>query len=62
MTWQRDAGCGHRSLADGHRVMAAPRSRLRALCLSSQQGEMASAVAVLNRMIQTAKPISVRAA
>ena len=36
--------------------------RLRARVLSSQQGEAAIAVEVLNRMIRVAKPVSVRIA
>ena len=36
--------------------------KLRARGLPAQQGEIALAVEVLNRMIRTAKPISVRAA
>jgi hypothetical protein len=35
--------------------------RLRASTLSGQQGEVAIGVSVLNRMIQTGKPICVRA-
>jgi len=37
-------------------------SALRARSLPTQRGEVAVAVAVLNKMIQVAKPISVRAA
>jgi len=34
--------------------------KLRARSLPTQQGEVTIAVAVLNRMIRTAKPVSVR--
>jgi hypothetical protein len=36
--------------------------KLRARTLSGQQGEVALAVSVLNRMTRTAKPVSVRVA
>ncbi len=36
--------------------------KLRARTLPGQQGEAAIAVAMLNRMIQTAKPVSMRRA
>jgi hypothetical protein len=36
--------------------------KLRARSLPAQKGEVAIAVAVLNRMIRTAKPVSVRVA
>jgi len=35
--------------------------KLRARTVSGQRGEVAIAVSILNRMIQTGKPISVRA-
>ena len=57
-------GYGRRSLAETGigRYKAAIGPRLRARTLPGQQGEAAIAVEVLNRMIRTAKPVSVRAA
>jgi hypothetical protein len=64
MAWQRATGYGRRSLAETavgrHKAIIGP--RLRARSLPAQQGEAVIAVAVLNRMIRTAKPISVRVA
>jgi hypothetical protein len=64
MAWQRATGYGRRSLAETaigrHKAIIGP--RLRARTLSAQRGEAAIAVAVLNRMIRVAKPISVRVA
>ena len=64
MAWQKATGYGRRSLAETGigRYKAAIGPRLRARTLLGQQGEAAIAVAVLNRMIRTAKPISVRVA
>ena len=64
MAWQRATGYGRRSHAETaagrHKGLIGP--KLRARSLPAQQGETAIAVAVLNRMIRVAKPISVRAA
>ena len=64
MAWQKTTGYGRRSLAETGigRYKAAIGLRLRARTLPGQQGEAAIAVEVLNRMIRTAKPISVRVA
>src|SRR5918911_2035941 len=64
MAWQRATGYGRRSLAETAvgRFKAIIGPRLRARGLPAQQGEAAIAVAVLNRMIRVAKPISVRVA
>jgi hypothetical protein len=64
MAWQKATGYGRRSLAETavgrYKALIGP--RLRARGLPAQQGEAAIAVGVLNRMIRTAKPISVRVA
>jgi hypothetical protein len=62
--WQRATGYGRRNHADTamgrYKHLIGP--RLRARSLSGQQGEVvAIGVSVLNRMIQTGKPVSVRA-
>ncbi|HYZ34347.1 MAG TPA: IS5 family transposase [Crenalkalicoccus sp.] len=64
MAWQRATGYGRRSLAETAvgRFKAIIGPRLRARGLPAQQGEAAIAVAVLNRMIRAAKPVSVRVA
>jgi hypothetical protein len=64
MAWQQATGYGRRSLAETGigRYKAAIGPRLRARTLTGQQGEAAIAVEVLNHMIRTAKPISVRVA
>ena len=64
MAWQKVTGYGRRSLAETGigRYKAAIGPRLRARTLLGQQGEVALAVEVLNRMIRTAKPVSVRSA
>ncbi len=64
MAWQQTTGYGGRSLAETGigRYKAAISPRLRARTLPGQQGEVALAVEVLNRMIRTAKPVSVRSA
>ena len=64
MAWQKATGYGRRSLAETGigRYKAAIGPQLRARTLAGQQGEAAIAVEVLNRMIRTAKPISVRVA
>ena len=62
MAWQRTSGYGRRSLVETavgrYKHLIGP--KLRARTLIAQQGEAALAVAVLNRMIRTAKPVSVR--
>ena len=64
MSWQKATGYGRRALAetavDRYKGIIGP--GLRARSFAAQQGEAAIAVAALNRMIQTARPISVRAA
>ena len=64
MAWQRATGYGRRSLAETAvgRFKAIIGPKLRARSLPAQRGEAATAVGVLNRMIRTAKPISVRVA
>ena len=60
--WQQATGYGRRSLVETaigrYKHLIGP--KLRARTLAGQQGEAALAVAVLNRMIRTAKPISAR--
>jgi len=62
MAWQRATGYGRRSLVETaigrYKHLIGP--KLRARTLPGQQGEAALAVAVLNRMIKTAKPVTVR--
>ena len=62
MAWQKATGYGRRSLVETaigrYKHIIGP--RLRARSSDGQQGEVAIAVQVLNRMIRTAKPISVR--
>jgi Transposase DDE domain len=64
MGWQRATGYGRRSLGEcaigRYKRLIGP--RLRARSPSGQQGEVALAVQALNRMIRTAKPVSVRIA
>jgi hypothetical protein len=62
MGWQRATGYGRRSLVETAigRYKRLVGATLRASTLSGQQGEAAMAVAVLNRMIRVAKPVSVR--
>ncbi len=64
MAWQKATGYGRRSLAETGigRYKAAIGPRLRARTRLGQQGEVALAVEVLNRMIRAAKPVSVRSA
>jgi hypothetical protein len=63
-TWRRAAQYGERSLIETAigRYKALIGSRLRARLLPNQQGEVALAAEVLNRMIRTGKPVSVRVA
>ncbi len=62
MAWQQASGYGRRSLVETaigrYKHLIGP--KLRARTLSGQQGEAALAVATLNRMIRTAKPVFVR--
>ncbi len=62
MGWQRVTGYGRRNLVETAigRYKHLIGRRFRARTLPGQQGEAALAVAVLNRMIRTAKPVSVR--
>ena len=64
MAWQRASGYGRRSVVETaigrYKHLIGP--KLRARTLPGQQGEVALAVAVLNRMIRIAKPISERRA
>ena len=64
MGWQKATGYGRRNQAETamarYKHLIGP--KLRARSLPAQQGEVAIAAAVLNRMIRTAKPVSVRAA
>jgi hypothetical protein len=62
MAWQKATGYGRRSLIETAigRYKSIIGSRLRARDFAAQQGEVAIAVEALNRMIQVAKPISVR--
>ncbi len=64
MTWQKATGYGRRSLAETAvgRYKAIIGPKLRARMLLAQQGEVAMAVEVLNRMTRVAKPVSVRVA
>ena len=63
MAWQRATGYGRRSLAETavgrYKGLIGP--KLRARSLPAQQGEVATAAKVLNRMIWVAKPVSIRA-
>ena len=64
MAWQQATGYGRRSLtgtaAGRYKAISGP--KLRARLLPAQQGEVAMAVEVLNRMIRPAKPVSIRVA
>ncbi len=64
MGWQQASGYGRRNLVETaigrHKHLIGP--KLRARTLPGQQGEAAIAVAALNRMIRTAKPVSIRRA
>jgi transposase len=62
MAWQRATSYGRRSLAETAvgRYKAIIGPKLRARSLPAQQGETTIAVEVLNRMIQVAKPVSIR--
>ena len=62
MAWQQATGYGRRSLADSavgrYKAIIGPKPRAR--ILPAQHGEAAMPAEVLNRMIQVAKPISIR--
>jgi Transposase DDE domain len=64
MGWQKATDYGRRSLVETaigrYKHLIGP--ALRARTLPTQQAEVATGVAVLNRMIRVAKPVSVRAA
>ena len=64
MGWQKATGYGRRNQAETamarYKHLIAP--KLRARSLPAQKGEVAIGVAVLNTMIRTAKPVSVRVA
>ncbi len=64
MGWQRATGYGRRNQAETamsrYKRLIGP--KLGARSLLAQQGEVAIGVAVLNRMIRTAKPVSIRVA
>ena len=64
MAWQKATGYGRRSLAETAvgRYKAIIGPKLRARGLPAQQGEVAIASEVLNRMIRVAKPVSIRVA
>ena len=61
--WQRETGYGRRNHAETamsrYKHLIGP--KLRARTLSGQQAEVAIAVSVLNRMMRTGKPVSLRA-
>ena len=62
MAWQKATGYDRRSLVETaigrYKHIIGP--KLRARLSSSQQGEVAIAIQILNRMIRIAGPISVR--
>jgi hypothetical protein len=62
MGWQRATGYGRRNLAESamgrYKHLIGP--KLRARTDAGQQGEVALAVQVLNRMIREAKPVTIR--
>ena len=64
MGWQKATGYGRRNQAKTamarYKHLIGP--KLRARSLPAQKGEAAIAVAVLNTMIRTTKPVSVRVA
>ena len=61
MAWQKATGYGRRSLVETAigRYKHIIGSKLRARLPNSQQGEVAIAIQILNRMIRIAKPLSV---
>jgi len=62
MGWQKATGFGRRNQAETavarYKHLIGP--KLRARSLPAQRGEVAVAIAVLNQMIGTVKPVSVR--
>ncbi|NPD70119.1 hypothetical protein HN018_24800 (plasmid) [Lichenicola cladoniae] len=62
MAWQTVTGYGSRSLVETAigRYKHGIGTKLRARSADRQQGEVAIAVSVFNRMIRTTKPVSVR--
>lgn len=64
MGWQSATGYGRRNQAETamahYKHLIGP--KLRARSLPAQNGEVAIAIAVLNTMFRTAKPVSVRVA
>ena len=64
MAWQKANGYGRRSLVETaigrYKHIIGPKLRVRSS--DSQEGEVAVAVQVLNRMIRIAKPISIHPA
>ncbi len=64
MGWQKAVGYGRRSLAETAvgRYKAIIGPKLCARSLPAQQGEVAMAAEMLNRMIRVAKPVSTRLA
>ena len=64
MGWQQATGNGRRNQAETAmaRCKHLISPRLRARSLPAQEGEAAIGVAVLNMMIRTAKPVSIRVA
>ena len=64
MGWQRETGYGRRNQAETamfrYEHLIGP--KLRARSLPAQRGEAAIAVAMLNKMIRAAKPVSLRVA
>ncbi len=62
MAWQQATGYGRRNLVETaigrYKHLIGPKPRARTL--PDQQGEAALAIAALNCMIRTAKPVSVR--
>jgi len=64
MGWQKATGYGRRNQAETtmfrYKHLIGP--KLRARSLPAQKGEVAIAIAVLNTMTRTAKPVSIRVA
>jgi hypothetical protein len=62
MAWQRETNYGRRSLVETGigRYKSSIGTKLRARTTVNQQGEATIAITVLNRMISTAKPVSIR--
>lgn len=62
MAWQRETNYGRRNLVETSigRYKSSIGAKLRARTPANQQGEATIAIAVLNRMVRTAKPVSIR--